>query len=172
MQVLWLILQVVVYVLLQRFLFGYLALGDIAMPKPYILFILYLPIAIPRTWGLFIAFGFGLFLDIMMTPIGLNAFACTMLYFLREYWLRAISPQGALDGEESFDLRTQSADIVWFTMYLLPMAFVFELVYYSMLDLGLTGHNLLQIIASTFYTFIINVLIGVLVYRKTTRSLT
>ncbi len=171
MKILWLILQVVLYVLLQRFLFSQLALGDLALPKPYILFILYLPVVIPRVWGLAIAFTFGLFLDILLQPVGLNAFACTLLYFVREFWLRAISPQGALDGDEFFDLRTQSADIAWFAAYLLPMSFLFEFVYYLMLDLTLNGHNLLQIISSTFYTFAISAIIAILVYRKTARKL-
>jgi rod shape-determining protein MreD len=52
-------------------------------PYIYILFILALPVRIPRWFLLVLAFGIGLTIDVFSNTMGLHAFACVLIAFLR-----------------------------------------------------------------------------------------
>lgn len=164
-----LVLEAVVFIGLQVLLFQELELLGVALAKPYLLFLLFLPVRLPQELVLVIAFGYGLVLDIFLLTFGLNAFAAVLLVAFRPAWLRVVSGQGGLALDESFNLRQQARNLSWLIAYLVPAICVFEFAYYVLGDLSLGGETLLKFLGSSLVTSVSGLLIALLAYRATER---
>ena len=77
------IIRLVVCVLLQVLLFNNLALFGVCTPYVYILFLISLPIELPRWAELLIGTFTGLVMDIFCSSLGVNLSACILVTYLR-----------------------------------------------------------------------------------------
>ena len=69
--------------LLQVLLFNHLQIGSWGFPMIYILFLLNLPVRIPRWAEMLIGVGIGLLMDVWYSSLGVHLAACVAVTFLR-----------------------------------------------------------------------------------------
>ena len=105
----------VVYVLIQVLIINNINLGYYINPCIYVLFLLILPVEIPRWLLLTLGFITGLTIDMFLNSPGINASASVFLAFVRPYVLSNISPR---DGYETGSLPIPSHfGFMWFFKY-------------------------------------------------------
>lgn len=73
----------ILVILLQVMLFNHLHIGSWGMPMMYIIFLLNLPIRVPRWAEMLLGFTIGLIMDIWTSSLGIHIAACVALSFLR-----------------------------------------------------------------------------------------
>ena len=87
-------IRFVFFTLLQVFVLNTISpLHQFIVPYIYFLYILWLPIGIPRIWLLLLAFIFGLTLDYFTGTPGLHAAPCVAIAFLRPFLLKLLLAQ-------------------------------------------------------------------------------
>ena len=111
-------------------LFQALVLNNILLFGYATLFILSLPVDMPRWLELIIAFSMGLILDIFSNTGGMHAFSLTLLAFLRPYILALLAPREGYDPGEIPSLYRQGA--AWLSLYLLIALFIHHLAFYTL----------------------------------------
>ena len=74
--------------LLHVLLFNHLHIGSWGFPMIYILFLLNLPVRIPRWAEMLIGVGIGLLMDVWYSSLGVHMAACVMITFLRPIFLK------------------------------------------------------------------------------------
>ncbi|MDR2927876.1 MAG: Rod shape-determining protein MreD [Cytophagaceae bacterium] len=105
----------VAYVLIQVLIINNLSLGFYINPYVYILFLLILPVEIPRWFLLTLGFCTGLTVDMFMNTQGIHASASVFLAYARPFVLSGIAPR---DSYEPGSLPVPSHfGFVWFFRY-------------------------------------------------------
>ncbi|MDH5366563.1 MAG: Rod shape-determining protein MreD [Cyclobacteriaceae bacterium] len=115
---------------------------------------------------LVIAFIIGLIIDMFYNSFGVHTSASVLLAFLRFYWGNIITPQGGYEINISPNLKTMGFQ--WFSTYFLPMLFVhhFTLFFTEAGGFFLFWFTLLKVIMSTFFTFLVILLIQILFFSR------
>lgn len=162
-----LILHFPLYILLQKFLFQALALGEVATPAVHLLYVLFFPITIPGFLAYFIVFLFGLTLDFLSPPIGANAFSCVFLAGLRFIWIGLIAPAFSGDNKR-IELEEQPAN--WLLIYMAPLILAYEIVYVSLSDFAINIISIQKIAFNTLYTTFFCFIFTILFYKRSTKS--
>lgn len=92
------ILLFIVLLLLQEFVFNNIQVGTLLTPYIYILFILILPFSYAPSLVVVISFLLGLSVDFLTTDtLGLHAFACTIMGYLRRFVFKMVRPKDDSD---------------------------------------------------------------------------
>ncbi|MCA1764019.1 MAG: hypothetical protein ABR574_04375 [Cryomorphaceae bacterium] len=137
-----------------------------AIPYLYILFLLMLPIDIPRWLELLIGLIAGLSLDMFTNTAGIHASACVLLSFLRPIYLRSIAPR---DGYE-FGVKPTINDmgLAWYIKYAAVLIFIHHawLFYVEIYSLSGFFNTLLRVFLSSVFTFILVILSQFLISKK------
>jgi hypothetical protein len=165
-------LQFVLLVLLQKLVFSNVDLWQVAFANVALVFPLFLPTSVPKLSGLLLVFAFGLVLDVFIGAgvYGVHAFSLTFVYYFRLFWLRIITPSVRMEDDDELDLAVHIQSFTWLVQYAVPLLLVFNLVFYLLADFALGSFMLLKVLASTVYSALFVVLIGILVYRPTGRK--
>lgn len=79
--------QLIILVLLQVLLFDHLQIAGWGIPMVYVLFLVNLPIQIPRWVEMLIGFAVGLLIDMWNNSLGVHIAACTAVSYLRPFLL-------------------------------------------------------------------------------------
>lgn len=101
--------------LLQVGILNNIGLWGLLNPFIYIFFILMLPLATPRALLMLLAFGTGLIMDIASNTGGLHAAACTLLGFIRPFWVKAVFEKNKYIDIKNF--RIEDIDTSSFLIY-------------------------------------------------------
>ena len=75
----------VILMLLQVFVFNYVQWFHFLNPSVYLLFLILLPLEIPKSWQYILAFTTGFIVDAFLNTFGIQAFACVLMVFLRPH---------------------------------------------------------------------------------------
>jgi hypothetical protein len=102
-------------VLLQIIVLNNIQLSGFINPFLYVLFILMLPVKIPKLLLLLLAFLTGLTIDIFSNTLGMHAGACVFMAFCRPGVLRVISPREGYEAEATPSVKDMSFN--WFLLY-------------------------------------------------------
>ena len=154
----------VVYVLLQILLFRRLVLFDTAFCFMYIGFLLFLPLEWSVVYLLLAGFGAGLLVDVFQNSAGLHAGATVLVAFMRNGWLRVITPQGGYVSTGTF----RNLGLVWLLSYMVPLVVIHQMVLFFA-EAGtfrLTGLTLSRVILSSFYTILVLFLMRMVFYGR------
>jgi len=108
-------LRFIALVLLQVIIVQNIYLGSYILMFPFVLFILLLPFEMPKLLVLVLAFATGLTIDIFYSTAGMQAAACTLMGFSRNYVLRYTSPRGGY--EAGLSPTVADMGITWFVTY-------------------------------------------------------
>src|SRR5688572_14720963 len=88
----------------------------------YVLYLLLLPVETNPLILMLIGFAMGFIVDLFYESIGLHAFACVMLMYVRNYWLNSITPQGGYDSSAVPSMALSG--VQWFVVYIGPLIFL------------------------------------------------
>lgn len=124
-----------ILLLLQVLVFKQIQLGDGWFAPTqlilYPIFILILPLKMPRSLVIFLAFLLGLSVDMFYDSPGLHASASVLLAFLRPIILRGLSPSGGYDIDSN--PTKHKYGIIWFAQYA-GILMAFHLFWYFCLE--------------------------------------
>jgi len=154
-----LIAQSILLLAIQVLLFRNVALFDVAFCFVYISIILLLPIEADRIGVLLIAFIVGLTVDVFYNSFGIHASTAVLIGFIRFHWTNIITPQGGYDANSSPNVNNMG--LLWFVTYILPLIFVHHFALFFIESGGFTyfWFTLLKVFLSTFFTFLVILLI-------------
>jgi hypothetical protein len=154
------------FVFLQKIIFQspLIVFNDAAVPKVFVVYLLMLPYSISLTLVFLIAFSMGLALDFLVFPIGAHAFTALLIVALRNLWVKLITPQVIMNPTE--EIEPQKQNFRWQILYILPLAFVYELVYNILADFTISFFTLEKVFFSWLYTCFFCVIFVLLFFRK------
>ncbi len=152
------ILQVIsffIYLLYQVLILQNVVLFHTAFCFLYIAYLLLLPVEMKPLTLMAVGFVMGLAVDMFYDSIGLHAFACILIMYLRNYWLNNLTPQGGYDSGDSPSLSLHG--IQWFTVYAAPLVFIHHgaLFFIEAGGFSMFWFTLWKIITSTLFTLLV-----------------
>ena len=141
-------------------------LFDTAFCFLYMAFILLLPLEIGPLLLMVVSLVLGFTVDLFYDSIGVNAAACTLIAFLRPYWLNIVTPRGGYEEIVIPNLKTM--DFAWFFTYSLPLIFIHHMTLFYLEAGGfrLFFFTLSKVFFSTILTFFVVILSQYLFYKK------
>src|SRR6187431_954787 len=86
-----------VYLLYQVLILQNVVLFHTAFCFLYVLYLLSLPVETNPLILMLIGFLMGFMVDLFYESLGLHAFACVFIMYVRNYWLNSMTPQGGYD---------------------------------------------------------------------------
>jgi hypothetical protein len=124
-------------------------------PFVYIMFIMILPVRIPKTLLLVIAFGTGLIIDMFSNTMGMHAAACVFMAYTRPALLRIMAPRDGYEAESSPSVH--QLGFTWFLIYAATLTFAHHLVlfYIEVFRFSEFFSTFLRVIISTVATLLI-----------------
>ncbi len=108
-------LKFILLVLVQVLILNNIQYSGFINPYAYILFLLILPVRIPKSLLLIIAFFTGLTVDMFGNSIGLHASACLLLAYARPMVLRILAPRDGYETDTVPSIIGQG--FKWFMIY-------------------------------------------------------
>jgi len=143
------LIRFIVLVLIQVLILNNLHLSGIFNPYIYPLFLLLLPLKMPKWVLLILGFVTGLTIDMFSNTMGMHAAACVLFCFMRPQVLKLVEPSG---GYEQTDKPTLSyMGFRWFATYASILIVIHHLFFFFLetLEFGQVGFMLLKILLST-----------------------
>ncbi|MCT4614255.1 MAG: rod shape-determining protein MreD [Marinifilaceae bacterium] len=137
-------------------------------PYVYILFIMMLPVDIPKVLSLILSFVLGISVDIFCNTPGIHASACVFLAFVRPNILSLMAQRDGYENNSSPSMK--DFGFSWFFKYtilttIIHHSFLFLVEVFSLSNFADT---LLRILLSSFFTILILIIIHIASLNKTT----
>jgi len=156
----------VVSVLCQVLFFNNILIGRMISPFFYILFLILLPFNTPRAWLLTLAFLLGLSIDVFTNTLGVHAFACVLVAFIRPGVLSLIASRESLESVSA--PRVENMSLQWFAGYAAFIVVVHHLVLFYIEAFTFEGFffTFIRVILSSILTLTLVVLSQFLIFRK------
>ncbi|WP_254152992.1 Rod shape-determining protein MreD [Chryseosolibacter indicus] len=156
------ILQVIsffVYLMYQVLILKNIVLFDTAFCFLYVAYLFFLPVDANNLLLMLIGFAMGFCIDMFYDSLGLHAFACVFVMYVRNYYLSAITPQGGYDSSATPSIATNG--IQWFLIYTFPLVFLHHaaLFYIEAGGFDMFWFTLWKIITSTLFTTTVTVIV-------------
>ena len=147
------------YLLLQVLLLKNVVLFHTAFCFAYVAYLMLFPVETNPMILLGVGFLTGFIVDIFYDSLGMHAFACVLIMYLRNYWLNLITPQGGYDTYAIPSVTMGGPR--WFLVYVAPLVFLHHalLFYIEAGGFGLFWFTLWKIVASTFFTMLVIMII-------------
>jgi len=111
-----------ILILLQVFVFNYVQWFGFLNPEVYILFLILLPLEVPKSVQYVLAFIIGFIVDVFLSTYGIQAFACVLMVFLRPYIILILN--GLKPLEVGVKPIPNVKDFNWILVYTLLLVFV------------------------------------------------
>jgi rod shape-determining protein MreD len=153
-------------VLLQVLILNNIEFSGFINPYLYILFILLLPFETPKWLLITVSFVLGITIDIFSNTLGMHAFACVAIGYIRPFVLKVFAPREGYDtgmrpGLHSFGME-------WMLKYAIIMAFIhhFILFYIETFKFQMFFSTFLRVILSTIFTVILIILSQLLTIKR------
>ena len=152
-------IRFVALVLFQVLIVNHIRLGGYVHPYVYLLFVMLLPINMPKWQLLFCGFGIGLAVDLFSGTLGLHAGATTLMAFCRPGIIKFVS--GRQKFESILEPNLSQLGLVWFLRYSVCMVLVhhFTLFVLESFSFRLMGQVLLRILLSAPVTVFLIIMI-------------
>lgn len=144
-----------IYLLYQVLILQNVVLFHTAFCFLYVAYLLMLPVETNSMTLMGIGFLMGFIVDMFYESIGLHAFACVLIMYLRNYWLSSVTPQGGYDSNSAPSLAL--GGLQWFLVYSMPLVFLHH-AFLFFLEAGgfdMFWFTLWKVIASTLFTTLI-----------------
>jgi rod shape-determining protein MreD len=95
-------------------------------PFVYIMFIMMLPVRMPKTFLLLAAFLTGLVVDVFSNTMGMHAAACVFMAYVRPTVLRIMAPRDGYETESSPSVK--ELGFTWFLIYAGTLTFIHHFI--------------------------------------------
>jgi hypothetical protein len=149
------IISFFVFLLYQVLILQNVVLFHTAFCFLYILYLLLLPVETNTLLLMMIGFAMGFVVDLFYESLGLHAFACVLVMYVRNYWLNSVTPQGGYDNNAVPSLALGGTQ--WFLVYTTPLIFLHHalLFFIEAGGFGMFWFTLWKVITSTFFTTLV-----------------
>ncbi len=146
-------------VLFQVLILRHIHISGLINPFVYILFIIVLPFNVSRGLLLILGFLSGLIIDYFYCTVGMHAFACLLIAFLRPYLLRLIIGGRDYDMNNTPDIAGLGFD--WFAAYAAVMVLTYQTVFcfIEVFTFAEMWTTLLRIILSSIVSLLLIIII-------------
>lgn len=152
------ILQIIsffIYLFYQVLILQNVVLFHTAFCFLYVIYLLSLPVETNPLILMVIGFLMGFMVDMFYESLGLHAFACVLIMYVRNYWLNSMTPQGGYDSNATPSLAL--GGLQWFLVYTMPMIFLHHglLFFLEAGSLKMFWFTLWKVITSTLFTTLV-----------------
>lgn len=139
-------------------------------PLIYPLFLIRLPIDMPRWLLLCVAFGAGLCVDMFSDSMGINAAACVATVYFREGIFFLFRPPAGYEPMHKPTIGVMGAR--WFISVTVLLLFIHHVVFYllQIFSFGLFFHLFIKLIFTTLLSILLIVLTEFLFFKKKPRT--
>jgi len=164
------IIRFIVLIIIQVFLLNKIQVSGYINPYIYILFILLLPIDIPKWQLLILSFLIGLCIDLFSGQLGVHAAATVFMGYLRP---RVITLVGTMeDADPGLEPNLGNFGLLWFVAYASILVFMHHLVlfYIEVFRMSEFFSTLLRILISTLITLTLIIILEFLFGRRAVRK--
>lgn len=146
-----------IYLLYQVLILKNIVLFNTAFCFLYVAYLFFLPVEANPLFLMFAGFLMGFAIDIFYDSLGLHAFSCVLVMYVRNYWLSLITPQGGYDSSATPSIAINGMQ--WFLVYTFPLVFLHHSVLFFVEagGFGMFWFTLWKIITSTLFTTIVTV---------------
>lgn len=146
-----------IYLLYQVLILKNIVLFNSAFCFLYVAYLFFLPVESNNLILMMMGFAMGFAIDIFYDSLGLHAFACVFVMYVRNYYLSAITPQGGYDSSATPSIATNGMQ--WFLVYTIPLVFLHHGVLFFVEAGGfdMFWFTLWKIITSTIFTTLVTV---------------
>ena len=153
------IISFFVYLLYQVLILKNIVLFNTAFCFLYVAYLFFLPVEANPLFLMFAGFIMGFAIDIFYDSLGLHAFSCVLVMYLRNYWLTFITPQGGYDSSTTPSIAINGMQ--WFLVYTIPLVFLHHsiLFFVEAGGFGMFWFTLWKIITSTIFTTLVTVVV-------------
>lgn len=148
-----------IYLMYQVLILKNIVLFNTAFCFLYVAYLFFLPVESNQLILMVIGFFMGFCIDIFYDSLGLHAFACVFVMYVRNYYLSAITPQGGYDSGATPSIGANGMQ--WFLIYTIPLVFLHHsvLFYVEAGGFGMFWFTLWKIITSTIFTTLVTVIV-------------
>ena len=153
------IISFFIYLLYQVLILKNIVLFNTAFCFLYVAYLFFLPVEANPLFLMFAGFLMGFAIDIFYDSLGLHAFSCVLVMYLRNYWLTLITPQGGYDSSATPSIAINGMQ--WFLVYTIPLVFLHHSVLFFVEagGFGMFWFTLWKIITSTIFTTLVTVVV-------------
>lgn len=156
------IIQVIsffIYLLYQVLILKNIVLFNTAFCFLYVAYLFFLPVESNPLFLMFAGFLMGFAIDIFYDSLGLHAFSCVLVMYVRNYWLSLITPQGGYDSSATPSIAINGMQ--WFLVYTIPLVFLHHSVLFFVEAGGFSmfWFTLWKIITTTIFTTLVTVIV-------------
>jgi hypothetical protein len=156
------IIQVIaffIYLFYQVLILKNIVLFNTAFCFLYVAYLFFLPVESNPLFLMFAGFIMGFAIDIFYDSLGLHAFSCVLVMYVRNYWLSLITPQGGYDSSATPSIAINGMQ--WFLVYTIPLVFLHHsiLFFVEAGGFGMFWFTLWKIITSTIFTALVTVVV-------------
>jgi hypothetical protein len=156
------IIQVIsffIYLMYQVLILKNIILFNTAFCFLYVAYLFFLPVEANNLFLMLIGFAMGCCIDIFYDSIGLHAFACVFVMYVRNYYLTTITPQGGYDSNATPSIAANGMQ--WFLVYTIPLVFLHHSVLFFVEAGGfdMFWFTLWKVITSTMFTALVTVIV-------------
>lgn len=125
----------------------------------YVAYLFFLPVESNNLILMLIGFALGCCIDVFYDSIGLHAFSCVFVMYVRNYYLSAITPQGGYDSNATPSIASNG--LQWFLVYTIPLVFLHHAVlfYIEAGGFGMFWFTLWKVFTSTIFTTMVTVVV-------------
>jgi len=159
----------ILFIFLQVFIFNNILFMGYINPYVYLLFIILLPFnKSNKNLNLFIAFGTGLIIDAFQNSMGMHAFTCVLIAYVRTPILYRLVPQLKNKSQTMIEFSMKEFGVQICVIYTTLLVFIHHLVLFTIEAFRFDiGNILLRTIASAFITSILLIIFQFLNSRNT-----
>jgi hypothetical protein len=148
-----------IYLFYQVLILKNIVLFNTAFCFLYVAYLFFLPVESNPLFLMTAGFLMGAAIDIFYDSLGLHAFACVFVMYVRNYWLSLITPQGGYDSGDTPSIATHGMQ--WFLVYTIPLVFLHHLILFFVEagGFGMFWFTLWKTITSTLFTAIVTLIV-------------
>ena len=153
------IISFFIYLLYQVLILKNIVLFNTAFCFLYVAYLFFLPVEANPLILMFAGFMMGFAIDVFYDSLGLHAFSCVLVMYIRNYWLALITPQGGYDSSTTPSIAINGMQ--WFLVYTIPLVFLHHSVLFFVEagGFGMFWFTLWKIITSTIFTTLVTVVV-------------
>jgi hypothetical protein len=148
-----------IYLFYQVLILKNIVLFNTAFCFLYVAYLFFLPVESNPLALMAAGFLMGLAVDVFYDSLGLHAFACVFVMYVRNYWLSSITPQGGYDTNDTPSIAAHGMQ--WFLVYTIPLVFMHHAVlfYIEAGGFGMFWFTLWKVITSTIFTTVVTLIV-------------
>jgi hypothetical protein len=148
-----------IYLFYQVLILKNIVLFNTAFCFLYVAYLFFLPVDSNPLLLMLAGFLMGLTVDIFYDSLGLHAFACVFVMYVRNYWLASITPQGGYDSNDTPSIAAHGMQ--WFLVYTIPLVFMHHAVLFFIEagGFGMFWFTLWKVITSTIFTTVVTLVV-------------